>query len=94
VFLDAVNNALFQSPLYAAYGNVMLNPPQTPGASMEMGAKDAKLLREAAASRGARISLADDLATIFDKARAQGLSDEDWAVVQYKMARERGKSSK
>ena len=29
VFLEAVNSALFQSPFYAAYGNVMLHPPGT-----------------------------------------------------------------
>lgn len=90
VFLEAVNNALFQSPFYAAYGNVMLHPPEQPGASIELGAKDLRLLREAAASRGVRLSLADEMAGIFDKAREQGLGDEDWAVGQYRMAQERG----
>lgn len=92
VFLEAVNSALFQSPFYAAYGNVMLHPPETPGATMELGAKDLKLLRDAAQSRGTRLSLADDMAVVFDKARAEGLGEQDWAVVQYRMARERGRS--
>jgi 3-hydroxyisobutyrate dehydrogenase-like beta-hydroxyacid dehydrogenase len=91
VFLEAVNNALFQSPFYAAYGKVMLHPPQNPGATMELGAKDLRLLREAAASRGARLSLADELAGIFDEARRQGLGNEDWAVGQFRMAQQRGK---
>ena len=91
VFLEAVNDALFQSPFYAAYGNVMLHPPEHPGASIELGAKDLRLLREAAASRGTRLSLADEMAVIFDKAREQGLGNVDWAVGQYKMAQERGK---
>jgi 3-hydroxyisobutyrate dehydrogenase-like beta-hydroxyacid dehydrogenase len=94
VFLEAVNNALFQSPFYAAYGNVMLHPPETPGATMELGAKDLKLLRDAAQSRGTRLSLADNMAVVFDKARAEGLGEQDWAVVQYKMAQERGKGEK
>jgi hypothetical protein len=31
------------------------------------------------------------MAGIFDKAREQGLGEEDWAVGQYKMAQQRGK---
>ena len=93
MFLETVNSALFQSPFYAAYGNVMLHPPDKPGATMDLGAKDLRLLREAAQSRGTRMSLADDLAEIFDEARRTGLADEDWAVGQYRMAQRRGKSS-
>jgi 3-hydroxyisobutyrate dehydrogenase-like beta-hydroxyacid dehydrogenase len=40
MFLETVNSALFQSPFYAAYGKVMLHPPEHPGATMELGAKD------------------------------------------------------
>ncbi len=91
VFLEAVNSALFQSPFYAAYGKVMLHPPEHPGATMELGAKDLRLLREAAEKRGVRLSLADELAGVFDDARQQGLGNEDWAVGQYRMAQRRGK---
>jgi 3-hydroxyisobutyrate dehydrogenase-like beta-hydroxyacid dehydrogenase len=89
-FLEAVNSALFQSPLYAAYGNVMLHPPLVPGATIGLGAKDLRLLREAAASRHTHLSLADNLAEIFDQADQAGLSGEDWAVGQYRMAQRRG----
>ena len=51
MFLETVNSALFQSPFYAAYGKVMLHPPENAGATIELGAKDLRLLREAAASR-------------------------------------------
>jgi 3-hydroxyisobutyrate dehydrogenase-like beta-hydroxyacid dehydrogenase len=88
-FLEAINNALFQSPFYAAYGKVMLNPPKNAGASVGLGAKDNRLLREAAASRHTRISLADTLAQVFAQAQQAGLSDEDWAVGQYRMAQRR-----
>ena len=37
VFLEAVNSALFQSPFYASYGNVMLIPPEQPGATHRSG---------------------------------------------------------
>ena len=87
-FLNAVNSALFQSPFYTAYGQVMLHPPQQPGATMELGEKDTRLLREAAAGRHTRLSLADHLAEIFVQARQAGLGGEDWAVGQYRMAQQ------
>jgi 3-hydroxyisobutyrate dehydrogenase-like beta-hydroxyacid dehydrogenase len=86
VLLEAVNSALFQSPFYAAYANVMLNPPEHAGASIDLGAKDTRLLRQAAASRNTRLSLADNLAEIFEQARQAGLANEDWAVGQYRIA--------
>ena len=93
VFLETVNSALFQSPFYAAYGNVMLHPPEHAGASIDLGAKDTRLLREAAASRNTRMSLADNLAEIFEEAKRAGLANEDWAVGQYRIAQRRGSSS-
>lgn len=89
-FFEAVNSALFQSPFYAAYANVMFNPPEHAGASMDLGAKDTRLLREAAAARNTRLALADDLAEIFEQATRRGLSNQDWAVGQYRMAQRRG----
>jgi 3-hydroxyisobutyrate dehydrogenase-like beta-hydroxyacid dehydrogenase len=93
VFLETVNSALFQSPFYAAYGKVMRHPPLQPGATIDLGAKDLRLLREAAASRQTKISLADNLAEIFAEAQQSGLADEDWAVGQYRMAQRRGVAS-
>jgi len=90
VFLETVNSALFQSPFYAAYGKVMLHPPEQPGATIDLGAKDLRLLREAAAARNTTLSLADDLAQIFAQAQQSGLASEDWAVGQYRMAQRRG----
>ena len=89
VFLNSVNSALFQSPFYAAYTQVMLHPPLQPGATVALGEKDTRLFREAAASRHTRLSLADNLAEIFAQARQAGLSGEDWAVGQYRMAQRR-----
>ena len=89
-FLETVNSALFQSPFYAAYGKVMLHPPEQPGATIELGEKDLRLLRAAAASRGTRLSLAEALAEVFAEARKEGLGGEDWAVGQYRMAQRRG----
>jgi 3-hydroxyisobutyrate dehydrogenase-like beta-hydroxyacid dehydrogenase len=92
-FLEAVNSALFQSPFYAAYGNVMLHPPENAGATIALGMKDIRLLREAAAGTKTRLSLADTLAEIFGQAQEAGLGNEDWAVGQYRMAQRRGSVS-
>lgn len=88
-FAETVNSALFQSPLYAAYANVMLHPPEQPGGTIELGEKDLRLFREAAASRGMRLSLADALAEVLAEARRDGLAGEDWAAGQYRMAQRR-----
>jgi 3-hydroxyisobutyrate dehydrogenase-like beta-hydroxyacid dehydrogenase len=89
-FIEAINSALFQSPFYALYADVMLNPPPQPGATVELGAKDLGLLREAAQAHGTRLSLADTMAGIFAEAKADGMAQEDWAVGQYRLAQKRG----
>ena len=89
-FFEAVNNALFQSPFYAAYASIMLHPPEHIAATMELGAKDLRLLREAAASRQTRLSLADQMAKILAEAKRLGPAGQDWAVGQYRMAQRRG----
>jgi 3-hydroxyisobutyrate dehydrogenase-like beta-hydroxyacid dehydrogenase len=92
LFIDAINSALFQSPFYAAYSKVMLNPPKEPGASVALGEKDTRLLREAAAGRGTHVQLADTLAEIFAQAKAAGMGNEDWAVGMYRMSQQGAKS--
>lgn len=89
VFLETVNSALFQSPFYAAYGKVMLNPPKEAGATINLGAKDTRLLREASQERGLSLSLAETLAGVFAEAQSVGLADEDWAVGQYRVVQRR-----
>jgi 3-hydroxyisobutyrate dehydrogenase and related beta-hydroxyacid dehydrogenases len=94
IFIEAINSALFQSPLYAAYAKVMLNPPKDAGAPMTLGAKDVRLFREAAAARNASSSMADQMAAIFDEAQKIGMAGEDWAGGQYRMAQRRGVTGK
>ena len=90
VFLETVNSAVFESPLYAAYGNLMLHPSGPVGATVDLAAKDNRLLREAVATRAAGLDLADTLAEIFAQARATGLGTEEFALAQYRMAQRRG----
>ncbi len=90
IFFATINDALFHSPFYAAYANTMLNPPDRVEDTIEMGAKDLRLLREAAAGRQTRLSLPDRMAEIFAQSRRIGPAGQDWAVGQYRMAQRRG----
>jgi 3-hydroxyisobutyrate dehydrogenase-like beta-hydroxyacid dehydrogenase len=86
LFHQAINSALFQSQLYENYGKTILNPPQHPGATVSLGIKDTRLVREAAAEAGVRMRLADYFADVLHRAKEAGFADEDWAVGQYRIA--------
>lgn len=86
VFLETINEALFQSPMYANYGRLMLHPPEQLGATVLLGAKDTRLLREAAAAAGLRLGLAEYLQEQLQAAIENGMGQTDWAVGQYRMA--------
>lgn len=88
LFHQAINSALFQSPLYEAYGHTILNPPETPGATVRLGIKDTRLVREAADEAGIRIPLADYFADVLGRAQEAGFADADWAVGQYRIAQQ------
>lgn len=86
LFLETVNNALFRSPFYEAYGKVMLNPPEHPGATIALGTKDMGLFRQAAEGVGMRTPLADHFAADLSRAAEAGLKDRDWAAGLYQLA--------
>jgi 3-hydroxyisobutyrate dehydrogenase-like beta-hydroxyacid dehydrogenase len=86
LFLETINNALFQSPFYQAYGRIMLNPPEHPGGTIALGEKDIRLFREAATSARAKTELADLFEANFLKAIEAGMKDEDWAAGYYRLA--------
>jgi 3-hydroxyisobutyrate dehydrogenase-like beta-hydroxyacid dehydrogenase len=87
LYIEAVNAALFQSPFYAAYGKVMLHPPETPGATIALGQKDMRLFREAAAATNTRTPLADHFYEQLNQAGDAGLRDHDWAAGYYQFIR-------
>ncbi len=90
MFLEAVNNALFQSPFYAAYSKVMLSPPHPPAATIELGQKDMRLFRESAG--GTPTPLADMLQADLDQAVHSGHGKEDWAAGYYAQVVRRSQS--
>jgi 3-hydroxyisobutyrate dehydrogenase-like beta-hydroxyacid dehydrogenase len=80
VFLETINSALFQSAFVANYGKVMLNPPEKPGATIKLGAKDTRLFQESAEPGDAPTPLADLYQSHLQAAIAAGRGDEDWAA--------------
>lgn len=86
IFLETVNAALFQSPFYAAYGKVMLEPPAHPAATVALGIKDTALLLKAAKAAGTHLPFAEHLGRQLQLASDAGFNKEDWAVGQYRLA--------
>ncbi len=91
MYLEAVNSALFQSPFYASYGNVMLNPPEHPSATVELGIKDMRLFREAAKETSTRTPLADIFQQQLHAAKDAGLGSADWATGYYQQTQNEAK---
>jgi 3-hydroxyisobutyrate dehydrogenase-like beta-hydroxyacid dehydrogenase len=91
LFLETINEALFQSPFYLNYGRVMLHPPEHPGATVLLGEKDIRLFRDATQSAGVRLGLAEYLQEQFKVAIRNGLGKTDWAVGQYRLAQKAAK---
>jgi 3-hydroxyisobutyrate dehydrogenase-like beta-hydroxyacid dehydrogenase len=80
VMLETVNSALFQSPFYAAYSKVMLDPPEQPGATIALGVKDLNLFLDASEASGVRLVIAGQMAGRFSAAIVAGLGKSDWAA--------------
>jgi 3-hydroxyisobutyrate dehydrogenase-like beta-hydroxyacid dehydrogenase len=86
-FIQTVNSALFQSPFYEMYSNIMLHPPETPGGTIALGEKDLRLFREAAQGEHIRTPLADVFMATFDRAMEAGMKEQDWAAGYYQLER-------
>ena len=81
-FLEIVNSALFNSPLYAGYGAAVANEQFEPaGFKLRLGFKDLRLLQEAAESAAVPMPLAGILRDRFLAAIARGEGDLDWAAI-------------
>ncbi len=93
LFLEMINSALFQSPFYANYGKLMIEPPADPGATVKLGAKDTKLFRAAAEASRVPTPLADLYAHHLATAIDNGLGDEDWAAGYLAQSRKDAHSS-
>jgi len=81
-FLEIVNGALFNSPIYANYGGAVAEERFEPaGFKLRLGFKDLRLAQEAAESAAVPMPLAGVLRDRFLAALARGEGDLDWAAV-------------
>jgi 3-hydroxyisobutyrate dehydrogenase-like beta-hydroxyacid dehydrogenase len=93
LFLETINCALFQSPFYQNYGQIMLDPPEHAGGTIALGEKDILLFREAARSAGVTTPLADAFEEHLQRAIDAGMKDEDWAAGYYRLAQSMTRSA-
>ena len=91
LYLEVINNGLFQSPLYGSYGKVMLHPGDDPPSTVKLGAKDMRLFREAAKETATRTPLADIFQQQLNAAQQAGLGDKDWAAGYLEQVRSEAK---
>jgi 3-hydroxyisobutyrate dehydrogenase-like beta-hydroxyacid dehydrogenase len=81
-FLDIINNALFNSPLYGGYGGAVVKEQFEPaGFRLRLGFKDLRLAQEAAESAAVPMPLAGVLRDRFLAALARNEGDLDWAAL-------------
>jgi 3-hydroxyisobutyrate dehydrogenase-like beta-hydroxyacid dehydrogenase len=92
LLLETLNAALFQSPFYGAYIKLMLNPPEPPGGTIELGQKDLHLFLTAARDETVRLAVAELMETRFAEAVASGLGNTDWAAGLLKAAENASKA--
>lgn len=78
--LETINSALFQSPFYTTYANLLLQPPAKPGATLHLGLKDITLFLEAATSANVHPEVAAVIAVRLCEAIDAGLGPSDWAA--------------
>ncbi len=90
-FLEVVNGALFNSPLYANYGGLIADEKYEPaGFRLRLGLKDARLVLEAAEEVSVPLPLASLLRDHLLTAIANGKGDMDWAALAQLAAEKAG----
>jgi 3-hydroxyisobutyrate dehydrogenase-like beta-hydroxyacid dehydrogenase len=79
-FLEVINSALFQSPLYANYGGIIAEERfEPPGFRLRLGLKDVKLALEAGEDAAVPLPIASLIRDHMLAAIARGLGDSDWS---------------
>ena len=81
-FLDVINGALFNSPVYENYGRIIAEERYEPaGFKLRLGLKDVRLVLEAADEAAAPMPLASLIHNHFLSAVARGRGEIDWAAL-------------
>lgn len=81
-FLDIMTGSLFTSPIYRAYGAMLIGDTFEPaGFKLPLALKDNRLLLAAAQDAAVPLPLASLLRDRMLTALAQGLGESDWAII-------------
>jgi len=81
-FLDVINDALFNSPVYENYGRVIAEERYEPaGFKLRLGLKDVQLVLKAAEEAAAPMPLASLIHDHLLSALARGRGEIDWAAL-------------
>jgi 3-hydroxyisobutyrate dehydrogenase-like beta-hydroxyacid dehydrogenase len=81
-FLDIINTALFNSPIYKNYGTLIAEQRfDPPGFKLKLGLKDLRLTLAAADESEVPMPLASLVHDDFLTAAARGSGDRDWAAI-------------
>ncbi len=90
-YLDIINSALFNSPLYMNYGGAIADQKFEPaGFKLKLGLKDIKLAQDAADFMASPMPMAGLLHDHFLSAIAQGHGEIDWAGIARVVAKNAG----
>ena len=93
-FLEVINDSLFDSPLYEAYGESILEKDFEPaGFKLELGLKDMRLAQETAREHDAPMPLLSLVHDNLLSAVANGRGDIDWSGLGQVAARNAGLGS-
>lgn len=81
-FYELISSTIFASPIVKNYGRVILEADfGNPGFTARLGAKDVRLVREAARMTDTPLPLASLLEDRFARLLARGWGDQDWTIV-------------
>jgi len=81
-WMEMLTQALFTSPIYVNYGNMILKEAFAPGGfSVKLGLKDVNLVLQQAEQTGAKMPVGNLLKQQLDETIAKGHGDNDWTSI-------------
>ena len=90
-FLEILNGAFFQSPIYENYGKIILAEKfSPPGFALRLGLKDVRLVLAAAEEAAVPMPVASVIRDHFVSGVARGWGDMDWAALAKVVAEDAG----
>ena len=89
--IEVLTSTLFNAPVYHTYGGIIAESKYHPAAfSLPLGAKDNRLVLQAAEALNVPMPFASVVRDKFIQAQAQGLGDADWSAIALVSARNAG----